>query len=289
MKMTLDFKNITYSYDGLALALDDVSVVFGPGLHLLLGPNGAGKSTLLKAGAGLLDPRSGKCFLEKEVMACHDPHAVKHVFLLSDSMCFPLPTIADMAKLHAPFYPRFSAEALQRNLDAFSLSDTMRIDNLSPGNRRKANVAYALALGTEILMLDEPANGLDMASKDILTSMLVAAAEDGERTIIVATHTIQEMRNIFDSVTILREGRMAFSASVADIMDCVAFISAPTKAPDALFFREGVDGPNQIVPADDMAQTDPDLRLLYLAVTSSEGFTLPNRNISELQNPDSQI
>lgn len=267
--MTLDFQNVTFSYSPLSLALDRVSATFGPGLHLLLGPNGAGKSTLLKVGAGLLDPSEGACFLDKEVMACHDPHAVRHIFFLSDDMTFPLPSLAQMVALHAPFYPSFSPEALARNLDAFGLTADMRLEDLSLGNRRKAHVAYALALGTEVLMLDEPANGLDMASKDVLTSFLFSAADEGDRSIVVATHTVQEMRNIFDSVTILNCGQIVLSASVGEIMDSLSFISDPIRHPEAIFFRDGVDGPNQILPASAGCPTAVDFRLLYLAATAA--------------------
>lgn len=90
-----------------------------PGLHLLLGPNGAGKSTMLKVGAGLLDPQDGACRLDAEIMACHDPHAVKNVFMLSEELRLPLSTLGEMAELHAPFYPNFSEEALRSNLEAF--------------------------------------------------------------------------------------------------------------------------------------------------------------------------
>lgn len=273
--MILDFDNVSFSYNRRTKALDDVNASFGPGVHLLLGPNGAGKSTLLRVGAGLLDPSEGACKIDGEVMACHDPHAVKHVFLLSDDMRFPLPTLSDMVKLHAPFYPSFSAETLERNLESFGLNADMRLEDLSPGNRRKANAAYALALGTEIIMLDEPANGLDMAAKETLTSLLISAADEGERCIFVATHTVQEMRNIFDSVTILYRGRIALSASTAELAGTLAFISDPLRRPDALYFRDSVDGPNQIVPANSHLQTAVDFRLLYSAVTECPDFRYP--------------
>lgn len=284
--MVLDFKNVSFSYDRHTCALDKVSIKFEQGVHLLLGPNSAGKSTLLKIGAGLLEPQIGKCYLDKEVMACHDPHAVKHVFMLSDSMHFPLPTIADMARLHAPFYPNFSAEVLDRNLKAFSLSPDMRLADLSLGNRRKAHAAYVLALGTEVLLLDEPANGLDMASKEVLTSLIVETADRGGASIIVATHTVQEMRNIFDTVTILNIGHIALSASIPHIMDSVAFISDPVRRPDALFFKEGIDGPNQIVPASEALETPVDFRLLYLAATSLPHFTSIDRALQSFADTD---
>lgn len=288
--MILDYRSVSYTYDLRTEALSHLSASFGPGIHLLLGPNGAGKSTMLKVGAGLLDPSEGKCFLDKEVMSCHDPHAVKQVFLLTDSMRLPLATIGEMVRYHAPFYSGFSAEALERNLSAFGLSSDTRLDNLSLGNRHKANVAYALALGTETLMLDEPANGLDMASKEALTSLLVATAEDREVCIIVATHTVQEMRNIFDTVTILNHGSVAFAAPVGEIMEQLAFVNNPSRLPEAIFYKEGIDGPNQIVPVSDGLYTPVDYRLLYLAATAEDGgFRLPDNSCVINSSPEFDV
>jgi len=274
--MSLCYDNVIFSYDGREPALCDVCAEFAPGLHLLLGPNGAGKSTMLRIAAGVLDPQDGACRLDGENMACHDPHAVKKVFMLGDDLHFPLSTMAEMADRHAPFYPNFSEEALRANLDAFGLKMSTVLEDLSPGNRRKANVAYALALGTEVLLLDEPANGLDIASKEALTALLVSSADAcPDRCVIISTHTVQELRNLFDTVTILRRGRVIVSHSVSEITEKLAFVNKPVCRPDALFYKEGLDGPNQIVPNVDGIETPVDFRLLYLAATELPNFRIP--------------
>ncbi len=274
--MSLCYDNVIFSYDGRELALCDVCAEFAPGLHLLLGPNGAGKSTMFRIATGVLDPQDGACRLDGEVMACHDPHAVKKVFMLGDDLRFPLASMAEMADYHAPFYPNFSEEVLRANLDAFGLKMSTRLEHLSPGNRRKANVAYALALGTEVLLLDEPANGMDIASKEALAGLLVSAADTfPDRCIIISTHTVQEQRNLFDTVTILRRGRIVVSHSVPELMEALAFVNEPIRRDDALYYKEGLDGPNQIVPNVDGLETPVDFRLLYLAATELPDFRIP--------------
>lgn len=262
----MKIEHITFAYRKDWDALTDVSVEFGDGIHLLLGPNGAGKSTLFKVIAGLLRPQKGECILGKEATVYHSPHAVKEIFLLDDGTRFPLNTINDMARLHGAFYPRFSSEFLADALKTFGMTGNEPLADMSLGDRHKAQVAYALALGTKILLLDEPANGLDITSKKSLATLIARAAGDRpDRCIVVATHTVQEMRNLFDSVTILNHGRVVLSASAALLAERLAFIADPVCHEDALCYETSVDGPNQIVPHTGDAETAIDYPLLFTA------------------------
>ena len=273
MKIELD--NVTFAYPKGKKILNGLTAAFGSGIHLLLGPNGAGKTTLFNIMTGLSIPQSGKCRLGKEVMACHPPHALKHIFMLDSDCRFPLATLKEMARLHAPFYPRFSMTALKENLSMFGMTGDEKLQELSLGNRHKANVAYALALGTEYLLLDEPANGLDIASQQQLADMLAKAmAENEDRGIIIATHTVHEMRNMFDTVTILDKGGIVLSADVNTITEKLAFIGDTAERGDALSYRLSVDGPCQVIPNNCGKETSIDFNLLYMAATGPKSETL---------------
>lgn len=273
--MELRFDNLSYTYrKGNTNALEGIDACFTAGIHLLLGPNGAGKSTMLKVAAGLLVPQSGKCFLDKEVMACHSPHAVKNIFLLEDDCRFPLSTINEMVRRHAPFYVNFSREILDVALSTFGMSGDEPLAEMSLGDRHKANVAYVLAMNTPVLLLDEPANGLDMLAKQNLSKLLARFSDD--RCIIVATHTVQEMRNLFDSVTILNHGRVIVNASTDLITERLAFISDTTVKDEALGYYPTVDGPNQVVPNDGSFDTPIDYTLLFLAAIGDKLEILKN-------------
>lgn len=164
--------NLTYRYRKGAEALTDVSASIGPGIHLLLGENGAGKTTLLHVMAGLLYPSSGECLIDGEDASRRLPSELSRMFFLGDNMPFPAKTINEMSRIHAVFYPGFDPVQLQENLKSFGLTGDEPIAKMSLGNRHKSQVAYALALRTDILLLDEPANGLDISAKQALQSML---------------------------------------------------------------------------------------------------------------------
>ena len=145
----IELKNLSYYYGkSTVAALDNVSARIGSGVHLMLGENGAGKTTMLKCVAGLLLPTGGECVVDGVSVTKRLPSELARVFYLGvDDGAF-MRDIDTMAKRHAPFYPRFDAEELKRNLDAFGLSSSQKLSSMSLGMRHKAMLAYALSLNT---------------------------------------------------------------------------------------------------------------------------------------------
>lgn len=264
----ISLDNLSFAYRKGILAIKDATARFEPGIHLILGPNGAGKTTLLNLMAGLLCPLSGHCKIDGDESAAHEPHLLRRLFFLPEDCLMPFATINEMVKYHAPFYPTFSREVLDNNLRAFGLNGTERLDSLSLGARKKANIAYALALGTEVLLLDEPANGLDISSKKTLTRMLASQAGDN-RHIFISTHSVWKMRNLFESVTILNHGRIVLNISVDTLNERLGFVVAAALDPRAIFSEKSLGGYRQIIPIDDPAEmSEVDFELLYSAMIS---------------------
>ncbi len=105
----------------------------------------------------------------------------------------PADTISTLARLHGRvFYPRFDSAMLDENLAAFGINPSIPLSSMSLG-QRKAIAAYAPALRADILLLDEPANGLDIGSRDILRSLMARCVEPGQ-TVIVSTHTTADLQ-----------------------------------------------------------------------------------------------
>lgn len=157
--------NVSYSYNARIDALHNISTEISPGVCLLLGANGAGKSTFLSLAAATITARTGTVTFDDKDLALRLPSVLQKVFFLPDSYRSPFRTIRDMVKRMAPFYPNFDAAMLEENFAAFGLSGNEALKGLSLGNTHKSYIAFALALRTEVLLLDEPANGLDITSK----------------------------------------------------------------------------------------------------------------------------
>lgn len=226
--------NLIFGYDRRSVAVDDACASLGEGIWLLLGENGAGKTTLLRLLCGLLKPSEGYIEFDGDNPAGHRPSVMRRLFFVPDSLEVPAPTINALAKIDAAFYPNFSPERLHDNLAAFSLTGDERIAECSLGTRHKLFAAYAFSLGVDLLLLDEPTNGLDIQSKKVLRHIM-ASCVDENQTVIISTHNIEDVRDLCDSLMVMRKGKIILAKPVEEIEMILRFVQGPDSAPGALY------------------------------------------------------
>lgn len=275
--------DISYRYRAGLEALNGITANIPEGIHLLLGENGAGKTTLLHIISGLLFPNSGSCSIDGIQMMDRQPEGLSKVFLLADNVDFPQPTLNKFAAVHSPFYSKFNEELFKENLSDFGLTGNEKFRSLSLGNKRKSLLAYSLALCTEVLLLDEPANGLDIGSKQILRRMIAKCA-DNYSTIIISTHTVNDLEYLFDGVMMLKRGKLILSESIGNIQNSMSFITAPVPPLESIFSIPNLGSFRCIVPINDKVESKIDLVLLYLALQSKEADKVLNLLNSEENN-----
>ena len=259
--------NLCYRYPKGPEALSDITAAISSGIHLLLGENGTGKTTLLHIIAGLLYPTAGSVEVDGMSPRLRQPALLEKIFFLGDDMTLPGGTALAFAHTAAKAYAGFDAGLLADYLARFGLTGRERLDRLSLGNRRKSLIAVALALRTQVLLLDEPANGLDIGSKETLGRMLAEAAGD-DRTIIVSTHVTHDFHNIFDGVIALRRNRLQLAATLTDILSAVAFTAGMIPPVEAIFTHQSAGLFRSITAAGADTETDIDYNLLYMALQS---------------------
>lgn len=264
----IDIKNLSFNYNKGYKALDNINANLGTGVHLLLGENGAGKTTLLHVIAGLLFAKEGSCSIDGNDISLRNPSDMSKVFFMPEDITFPAKSINDFAKIHSPFYPTFSEELFRQNLDIFHLTGDEPFSSLSLGNRKKANLAYVMALGSDVLLLDEPTNGLDInAKKELLKIMVGSLRED--QTVIVSTHTVWDLKNLFESVMMLRRGNLLLSMSTEEIGKKLAFVSSTAPSPNALYIEQDMNGFRWIEKNIDGNETEINFSLIYSALMSN--------------------
>ncbi|MDE6611844.1 MAG: ATP-binding cassette domain-containing protein [Muribaculaceae bacterium] len=264
----LTFDKLSYSYYSKGVdALSDVTASVGQGICLVLGENGAGKSTLLGLAAGNLTAKAGAVVFDGVDTGLRLPSAMSRIFFLPDDYRSPFRTVRDMVRFHAPFYPQFDPDMLDANLAAFGLSGSEHLKHLSLGMAHKSYIAFALALRAPLLLLDEPANGLDIDSRKELRRML-SRCVDETQTVLISTHTVADMEVLYDSVLVLRRSHLALCASAADIQASLSFVSSPVPPADALYFEPDGAAFRAIVAASTPYETSVDYALLYSAMMS---------------------
>ncbi len=263
----INLEHLTYSYNKGTDAVNDATGKVTPGIWLLLGENGAGKTTLLKLMAGVLRPRTGVCRLDGEETALHAPSVMRRLFFLPDELEVPAQTVRALAAADGIFYPNFSQETLDSNLEAFGLNGKEEITRTSLGTRRKLLAAYALALGVDMLLLDEPANGLDIDSKKTLRRLMAGCVES-EQTVIVSTHNISDLRELYDGLMLMHGGRLTVCLTADQILSRLSCVRSATAVPDALYSERSAGVVSSIVRADGSENGGIDYTLLYSAVMS---------------------
>ncbi len=135
--MMIEIKGIDFSYPKSGSpALRGVSASIAPGIHLLAGENGSGKTTLLHLIAGLRTPTFGSITIDGADSETDRPEEMGRVFLLEENQFLPGKTIRELADLHSRFYPNFSKEAFDRNLQAFGLTGHENLQGESLGRTK---------------------------------------------------------------------------------------------------------------------------------------------------------
>lgn len=267
-------ENLTFHYNSHSAAgINDLSLRLETGnIYGLLGLNGAGKSTLLYLMAGLLRPQSGSVMVAGEHVARRLPVTLEKIFVVPEEFDLPRVTFQRYVELNAGFYPRFSMDDLRRHLTTMELDYNVNLGALSMGQKKKALMCFALACNTEVLLMDEPTNGLDIPSKSAFRRFVVSGNSD-ERVILISTHQVKDIDKVLDHVIVMDSGSIVLNRSVAEITEKLDFHTSAdgSSVTDALYTRRGLGGYDVIERNESGDFSELNLETLF-------DFAVSNRN-----------
>jgi ABC-2 type transport system ATP-binding protein len=214
----VSFDHVTHWY-GNVVAVNDITLELGPGVTGLLGPNGAGKSTILHLLSGFLSPSRGSVTIGG-VPPWRHPAIFDTVGLVPerDSVYAFLTArefIIASAKLHKLPDPKAAAERALRLVEMTDAADRP-IQTYSKGMRQRAKVAAALVHDPQVLLLDEPFNGMDPRQRMHMMDLLRELGHNG-RTILFSSHILEEVERLADTVQVVVAGRLAASGDYRTI------------------------------------------------------------------------
>lgn len=201
-------------------ALDGVDLSIPSGsISGLIGPNGAGKTTTLKALIGLCDVEG-----ELEV-AGRDPRSARHK--LMEEVCFIadvgiLPKwlkVAQVLEFVAAVHPKFSRERAEKFLSTTEIPARKRIKDLSKGMVTQLHLAIVMAIDVRLLVLDEPTLGLDIIYRKEFYDRLLNEYYDGDCTIIISTHQVEEIETLLSHLVFIKQGRITLDSSMNDLAE----------------------------------------------------------------------
>jgi len=217
MTAIIEARDLVKSY-GATRALASISFTIEPGRIVgLIGPNGAGKTTAIKAILGLtpfagelrvlgLDPRSERDALMREVCFMADVAVLPRWLRAGQALDY-------MQGVH----PRFERARAEDFLSKTQIRLTSRVRELSKGMVTQLHLALVMAVDARLLVLDEPTLGLDLLYRRKFYDTLLNDYCDKERTILLTTHQVEEVENLFTDVIFINHGRVALTSSVEDL------------------------------------------------------------------------
>ncbi|BDF68930.1 ABC transporter ATP-binding protein [Oscillospiraceae bacterium] len=216
----IEVQNVVKTFDGFR-ALDGLSMsVPGGAIYGLVGPNGAGKSTILRHITGVYQQDSGQVLVDGQPV--YENPAVKgRIADIPDELYyFGSSSTRDMARFYKGFYPRFDEKRYEALKDVFRAVDEKRpIRRLSKGMQKQAAFWLALCIRPEILVLDEPVDGLDPVMRRQVWSLLMSDVAQENITVLVSSHNLRELEDVCDHVGILSHGRVLIERSLSDLQE----------------------------------------------------------------------
>ena len=209
---TIELRNVSRWY-GNVVAINDITMTIGPGVTGLLGPNGAGKSTLLHLISGFLEPSRGELTVGGTA-SWRNPDVYRTLGLVPERpSVYPFLTglefVRATARLHKLADPDRCAERAIAIVEMAGAQDR-KIATYSKGMRQRIKVAAALVHDPEILLLDEPFNGMDPRQRLHMMDLLETLGDEG-RTILFSSHILEEVERLSGTIQVIVAGRLAAS------------------------------------------------------------------------------
>ena len=230
----LEVRNLTKTF-GNFTALKDLNMTIPKGaVYGLVGPNGAGKTTVIRHITGVYRSDCGTVTLDG-VPVWENPEAKARIgFIPDDLFFFNSASIEDMRKYYRGLYPKFDDDLFERVGAAFDLPRKSPIRKFSKGMKKQAAFWLTIATRPELLVLDEPVDGLDPVMRRQIMGLILADVAEHGTTVLVSSHNLRELEDICDHVGIMDKGRMLLEKSLADMQGGTVKVQLVGEIPEGL-------------------------------------------------------
>ena len=215
----IQVRELVKSFDGFR-ALDGLNITVPKGaVYGLVGPNGAGKSTVIRHLAGIYRADSGEVLVGGEPVYENPAVKARIAYIPDDIFYYGGATIRDMKNFYRSMIPSFSDERFEKLSAAFELKSAQSMRRLSKGMQKQAAFWLALSCCPEVILLDEPVDGLDPVMRRQIWSLLLQDVAERETTVLVSSHNLRELEDVCDHVGIMNRGRMLLERPLSEMQD----------------------------------------------------------------------
>ncbi|MBQ4362067.1 MAG: ABC transporter ATP-binding protein [Lachnospiraceae bacterium] len=215
--------NVTKRF-GAFTALDDVTMHVEKGsVYGLVGPNGAGKTTVIRHMTGVYRPDSGEVNVMGEPVY-ENPEVKSHIAYIPDELFyFAQSNTLDMMKYYKGLYPGFDGELFEEMKKAFpAINVRQPIRKLSKGMQKQVIFWLSICTRPDVLILDEPVDGLDPVMRRQIWSILMKEVAEREMTVLISSHNLRELEDVCDHVGIMHRGKILLEKPLSDLQGNVS-------------------------------------------------------------------
>ena len=230
----LEMQNVTKSF-GSFTALNDMTMTVPKGaVYGLVGPNGAGKSTAIRLLTGVYRPDAGVISMDGEPVYENPKVKSRMCYIPDEIFFFPSATLEEMKKYYKGFYPQFNDELFERLHDIFQLPKKSHIRRFSKGMQKQAAFQLSICTRPDMLILDEPVDGLDPVMRRQVWSLILSDVAQRETTVLISSHNLRELEDICDHVGIVDKGHMLLERSLASMQGSTVKLQIVGDIPEGL-------------------------------------------------------
>ena len=215
----IETRKLCKSFEGFqALKELDVHVPKGA-VYGLVGPNGAGKSTLIRHLAGILVPDSGEVLIDGQPVFENTAVKARVAYIPDEIFYYTQATVADLKNFYKGLYPSFDADCFEKLGEIFGTDTSRLVRKLSKGMQKQNAFRVALSCRPDVLLLDEPVDGLDPVMRRNVWSMIMADVAENGTTVLVSSHNLRELEDVCDHVGIMEQGSMLIERSLDELQN----------------------------------------------------------------------
>ncbi|MCL2819271.1 MAG: ABC transporter ATP-binding protein [Oscillospiraceae bacterium] len=217
----ISIKNVTKSFGGLK-ALNNTDMFVPPGtVYGLVGSNGAGKTTLLKHLAGVYRQDSGQVSIDGQNVFENDSIKKRTGVIPDEVYYYPQSSTYDMASFLCSIYPSFDWAYYKELSASFPIDEKHPIRRMSRGMQKQSAFWLTIACRFDVLLLDEPVDGLDPIMRRTVWKLLLSDVAEYGTTIVISSHNLRELEDVCDHVGIMDGGRIVLERSLSDLQSGV--------------------------------------------------------------------
>lgn len=203
-------------------ALDDFNMNVPRGsIYGLVGPNGAGKTTIMNHLTGVLLPDNGIVEIDGKPVWENRQLKQRVLSIADDWYFYSTYSMKDMAKFYRSMYENFDTDRYEKLGGYFNIDDNRQLRRLSKGMKKQAAFRLVLSCMPDVLILDEPLDGLDPVMRKQIMSLIIGDVTDRGMTVLVSSHNLRELEDICDYVGIIHKGKMVIEKPLDDLKGSV--------------------------------------------------------------------